>query len=414
MPSDPVPASPQSPAHLLPVTYEERPWHRDPDALSFIPKSRRRAIRPVYQAAVPALIAGITVTLPAELLDRLTELLTELVRFDAQQCARGYDLPALLLRSESSASSQIESLTSSVRNVAWAEVSSGAPRNARLIAGNVAAMRTALSHCDEVTPESIQAIHRSLTDPIDQGTGDSFRTEQVWVGGTSYSPHGAIFVPPHADRVPACIDDLVCFAQREGLNPIVKAAVLHAQFETIHPFVDGNGRTGRTLLHTTLRQEGILTHATLPVSAGLLHDIDPYMAAIRAYQQGDSLKIVKCVADALEVALSIGNLVALRLDQVLERWRSIMVERAGSSILRLPAVLVEQPVVDAKYLADRLGITVRAAHNLLDRACSYRILTPIGNARRGVFYQADELIDALESISDPSSIRRVLASGRLE
>lgn len=189
--------------------------------------------------------------------------------------------------------------------------------------------------------------------------------------------------------------------------------MFHAQFETVHPFIDGNGRTGRALLHKILRRDGILEHVTLPISAGLLHDIEPYMEAIRIYQQGDPVAIVERLADALEVALNVGNLVARHLDGVLTRWRPAMVERAGSSIHRLPAVLVEQPVVDAKYLADRLDITPRAANNLLDRACSYEILAPIGNARRGVFYQASELIETLECIADVRSIRRVLASGKI-
>lgn len=401
-------------AALQPVSYEELPWSRDLESLALVPKSRRRAIGPTYRAAIPSPIANVKLGFASDLLDRLTELLTELVRFDTLQQARGYDLPALLLRSESAASSQIENLTSSVRNVALAEVCPDAPHNARLIAGNVAAMRTALSQPGELTAETVCAVHKSLIDPTGQSFGGEFRTEQVWVGGTAYSPHGALFVPPQAGRISECVEDLAAYARREDVNPIVKAAMSHAQFETIHPFIDGNGRTGRALLHKILRREGILEHATLPISAGLLHDIEPYMEAIRIYQQGDPAAIVERLADALEVALSIGNLVAQRLDGVLARWRSAMVERAGSSIYRLPAVLVEQPVVDAKYLADCLDITSRAANNLLDRACSYEILTPIGSARRGVFYQASELIEALECIADVRSIRRVLASGKIE
>ena len=128
-------------------------------------------------------------------------------------------MPALLLRSESAASSQIENLTSSVRNVALAEVCSDAPHNARLIAGNVAAMRTALSQSGELTAETIRAVHKSLIDPTDQSFGGEFRTEQVWVGGTAYSPHGALFVPPHAERISECIEDLAAYVRRGDVNP---------------------------------------------------------------------------------------------------------------------------------------------------------------------------------------------------
>ena len=86
-----------------------------------------------------------------------------------------------------------------------------------------------------------------------------------------------------------------------------------------------------------------------------------------------------------------------------------MRERAGSAIYRLPAVLVEQPVVSTSYLADRLGITTRAVGNLVERACEYGILRPIGNRRRGTFYQADDLIDVLEEASDVSGMRRILS-----
>lgn len=398
---------------LRPVSYEEPPWPRDPESLALVPKSRRRAIGPTYRAAIPSPVANVKPEFASDLLDRLTELLTGLVRFDTLQQAKGYDLPALLLRSESAASSQIENLTSSVRNVALAEVCADAPHNARLIAGNIAAMRTALSQPGELTAGTICAVHKSLIDPTGQSFGGEFRAGQVWVGGTAYSPHGALFVPPQAGRIPECIEDLEAYARRGDVNPIVKAAIFHAQFETVHPFIDGNGRTGRALLHKILRSDGILGHATLPISAGLLHDIEPYMEAIRTYQQGDPVAIVERLADALEVALSVGGLVARRLDGVFDRWQSVMVERAGSSIYRLPAVLVEQPVVDARYLAGRLDITPRAANNLLDRACSYDILTPIGNARRGVFYQASELIETLECMADVRSIRRVLASGKI-
>ncbi len=207
--------------------------------------------------------------------------------------------------------------------------------------------------------------------------------------------------------------DLVAFAGREDVSPIAKAAIVHAQFETVHPFIDGNGRTGRTLLHRMLRAEGVLEHATLPVSAGLLHGIDAYMEAIRRYQAGGIRPIMEQLAEALELAVALGRLVARHLDEVIDSWRERMGERAGSAILRLPDMLVGQPVVDSAYLAERLGVTRRAATTVIDRACGYGILRPCGNRQRGDFYQADELIDVLEEISEMHSIRRVLASGKL-
>ncbi len=391
------------------VAYETLPWHRDPDELVGVSKTQRRKITSTYEAAVPAQIAGLSVVLPMDLCDRMAELSAALARFDMQQLGRGYNLPSLLLRSESAASSQIENLTSSVRNVALAELSSTAPANAQLIVGNLAAMRCALGLDDDLSVEGIRAIHRELINRGGQSFGGELRAEQVWVGGSAYSPHGALFVPPAAERVPVCLADLVAFAQRQDVNPVAKAAIVHAQFETIHPFIDGNGRTGRTMLHKMLRSDGVLEQATLPVSAGLLHNIDAYMAAIRSYQAGDVIPVVTQLVEALELAIALGDEVAHRIDGVIADWRARMTERAGSAMHRLPDVLVEQPVVDSAYLAQHLGVTRRATTSIIEKACAYGMLRPVGGRLRGGFYQADELIEVLEEISDMHGIRRVLA-----
>ncbi|WP_239099992.1 Fic family protein [Phycicoccus sp. CSK15P-2] len=97
-------------------------------------------------------------------------------------------------------------------------------------------------------------------------------------GGSGAAPRDV--VPPVAGRVPAAIDDLVDFVSRDDLPALAQAAITHAQFETIHPFVDGNGRTGRALLHAMLRAKGVSQHVSVPISAGLLTDTDGYYDAL--------------------------------------------------------------------------------------------------------------------------------------
>ena len=389
------------------ITYETCAWERDPDDLALVPKSRRRKILPTYEAAVPASIAALPVEIPAQLARRIAEVEVSLARFDQAQAARDWPLPALLLRSESSSSSQIERLTSSVRNVALAELSSKAPSNALLIAGNVAAMREALGQSGDIGIDSICAIH----DVLMRGTREEpgLRKEQVWIGGSPYSPHGATFVPPHADLVRPCLEDLVAFGAREDISPIAKAAIFHAQFETIHPFTDGNGRTGRALLHRILARDEVLLHAMLPVSAGLLHDVERYMGALDTYHDGAVEPMIECLADALELAAVIGSRIASDVDGVLAEWASENTDRAGSASHQLPALLVEQPVVDIAFVALRLGITDRAARNLVEVACERGILAKMGNAKRGAFYQASDLIAVLEEASSLEGIRRIAA-----
>ena len=392
------------------VTYETAPWHFDPDALEGVSKSARRKIGSTYQAAVPSFIAEQEVTLPPEVETRIQEVLVLLGRFDGEQRAKGYQLPNLLLRSESSASSQIESLTSSARNVALAELSDSAPANARLVAGNIAAMNRALDLPDGITVEGILSIHEALINRSGQTFGGQLRDEQVWVGGTPYSPHGATFVPPVAERVPGLLEDLVAFASRRDVGPVAKAAIIHAQLETIHPFVDGNGRTGRTLIHKVLRDEGVLTYATLPVSAGLLHNIGAYLDSITSYQQGDIAEVVSQLADALELSCQVGYRASRELDATMEEWESTMTERRGSRIRELPALLVRQPVVDVAFVARELSISPRAASSLVNKACEYGMIRPMGNRRRGEFYQSDAILAVLDQISDVQGIKRMLSS----
>ena len=389
------------------ITHKTYAWECDPDNLVLVPKSRRRKILPSYEAVIPASIAALPVETPAQLAQHLTEVEVSLARFDQAQAARGYALPALLLRSESSSSSQIERLTSSVRNVALAELSSKAPANALLIAGNVAAMREALGQSGKVGINSICAIHDILMEGTRETLG--LREEQVWIGGFPYSPHGATFVPPHAECVQACLEDLVAFGAREDVPPIAKAALFHAQFETIHPFTDGNGRTGRALLHRMLAADEVLLYTMLPVSAGLLHDVERYMDALDMYHDGAIEPIIECLADALELSIVIGARIASDVDEILAGWASENADRAGSASHRLPALLVEQPVVDVAFVASHLGITDRAARNLVDVACERGILAKMGNAKRGAFYQAPDLIAVLEEASSLEGIRRIAA-----
>ena len=389
------------------IAYETCAWDRDYDERALIPKSRRRKILPTYEAAVPAEISRQAIGLPTELERRIADVEVAVARFDEAQGSRGWDLPALLLRSESSSSSQIERLTSSVRNVALAELSSKAPANALIIAGNVAAMREAIGQSGEVGTDSICAIHDVLMKGTREAPG--LRGEQVWIGGSPYSPHGATFVPPHADRVRPCLEDLVAFGAREDISPIAKAAIFHAQFETIHPFTDGNGRTGRALLHRILARDEVLLHAMLPVSAGLLHDVERYMGALDTYHDGAVEPMIECLADALELAAVIGSRIASDVDEVLGGWASANTDRSGSASHRLPALLVEQPVVDVAFVASRLGITDRAARNLVETACERGILAKMGNAKRGAFYQAPDLIAVLEEASSLEGIRRIAA-----
>lgn len=131
------------------------------------------------------------------------------------------------------------------------------------------------------------------------------------------------------------------------------------------------------------------------------------MDSLEAYQQGNPIAVIEQLVDALELALGIGSKAAGQIDKVMASWNDAITEREGSSIWRLPQLLAEQPVVNSAYVAKGLSITTRAATSLIARACEYGILRPMGNRRRGEFYQADAFIDILEDISSDTGIRRL-------
>jgi Fic family protein len=201
----------------------------------------------------------------------------------------------------------VENLASSAKQVALAEIGESTSRNARLVVANVRAMSAAIALSDHLDEDSILAMYDALLRDTAPEYVGHWRDEQVWIGGGSVSPHPASFVPPHQDRVPALMADLVAFARRPDVPVLTQAAIAHAQFETIHPFPDGNGRTGRALLQGMLRHGRLTRNVTVPVSAGLLHDTDAYFSALTEYRARRPDAIVSTVAEASFAAVQNGR-----------------------------------------------------------------------------------------------------------
>ena len=156
----------------------------------------------------------------------------------------------------------IENLSSGAKSIAVAELGDTSKRNATEIVGNVAAMRAAIELEDRLDPDAVLAMHRALLQHVEPEMAGKWREQQVWIGGSSIGPHKAEYVAPHHSHIAALIDDLVSFIRRDDIPSARSAAIAHAQFETIHPFPDGNGRTGRALIHSILRSRGLTRSVT--------------------------------------------------------------------------------------------------------------------------------------------------------
>lgn len=396
------------------ISYENLEWQetdKDFGEFGLNPLGPTRSSETYYQAALPLLIAERSVILPDDLATRISSLLVEMARFDVELAQRADNVPTMLLRSESSASSQIDRLISSPRNVALAEVYSKAPSDAQLVLADMEATKKALELPSPLSLDGILSIHSTLIDEKidnqDNSALEKLRQNPVWFGGTSLTPHSALFVPPAFQRVPEYMEDLIEFGTRSDLNPLVKAAILYAQFQTVHPFLIANGPTGRALIHHVFRKEGVLASTIIPVSVGLLHNIDSYLAALQLYREGNPLAIVEQFVDALELSLYVSKVTETSIESVLEDWDVLVGDRKGSKIRLLPKTLVKQPVVNSKYLANSLGVTQRTATTLILRACEYGMLRHMGKRERGDFYQADAILNVLDNISEASTFRTI-------
>lgn len=236
------------------------------------------------------------VPLPAAVEALVAEASAEIARFDVGVGAEIAPFAAVLLRSESAASSKMEHLTASAKAIALAELGDPSRHNAAEIVANCRAMRAALALAEQLDEAAILGMHAVLLASSHPEWCGAWRREQVWIGGSDGGPLDATYVAPHHDRVPAAMHDLVRFLSRDDLPPLTQAAVAHAQFETIHPFPDGNGRVGRALIHALLRGKGLTRQVTVPVSAGLLTDTDGCFGALGAYRDGDPAPLVRQVA----------------------------------------------------------------------------------------------------------------------
>ncbi|WP_217630879.1 Fic family protein [Modestobacter sp. DSM 44400] len=380
------------------LDWEDRSWQpRIPPSLVSAAVRERHA--GPYRAAVVPHIAELTPRLSGEVLALSEDASAEIARFDAELGSEVAPFASVLLRSESASSSMIENLTSGAKAIALAELGSTDKRNATEIVGNVGAMRAALALADRLDAEAILTMHAALMGAVHPGMAGTWRDEQVWIGGTSFGPHAASFVPPHQEHVPSLVDDLVCFARRTDVPLLARAAIAHAQFETIHPFPDGNGRTGRALINAMLRGHGLTKNVTVPVSAGLLTDTTSYFDALTAYRTGDPAAIVVSLAEASFEATANGRQLVRDLHAIRAGWDNAIKARRGAGAWRLADLLLRQPVVDAATVAAELGLAPQNTQRVVAALADSGVLTEFTGFRRNRMWQATEVLTALDDFA---------------
>ncbi len=390
------------------ITYESVTWSTDAD-VGAASRAQVRKHKGSYKAAIPARIRGSEVKVSEQAAALADEASAEIARFDAEMGQELAPFAPLLLRSESAASSRIENLTASARAIAEAELlASTSASNAARIVANTRAMTAAIDLSQSLTSDSILAMHDALMRPHDPNIAGRWRIQQVWIGGSHLGPHDADFVPPLHRRVPGAIDDLVAFMERDDVPVVIQAAIAHAQFETIHPFIDGNGRTGRALVHALLRGKGLTRHVTVPVSAGLLVDVGSYFQALEEYRGGDPDPIITQFANASFASTTNARTLITKLRNIRQTWAEQVKARRGSNTWRIADLLITQPVVNAAVIAQHLGIAPNNVYAPLRPLIDSGVIVQIGDGQRGRIWRSDEVLRALDAFAARAGKRHAL------
>ncbi len=387
------------------IAYEELIWESSPGGL--IPNRVRRLEKLPYQAAVVPEIANTAwLDISNESLSLLVEASHEIARFDEELGIELAPFSAILLRSESVASSRIENLSASAKSISLAELGDPSRRNANIIVANVAAMRAAINLADHLDADAILATHKALLGNEHPDWAGKWRQEQVWIGGNDFAPHGALFVPPHHRRVPAAVDDLVQFINESDLPPLAIAAIAHAQFETIHPFPDGNGRVGRALIHSILKARRLTRHITVPVSAGLLVDLDQYFAALTDYRNGNHEHIVTLIANASFHAIANGRILSTDLHELREDWFGKITARRDATVWKLVDLILRQPIIDSDLVQRELDIAPHNANTAIQQLVDIGSLVKVSGNYRKRKWAAPQVLAALDRFATRAGRRQ--------
>lgn len=373
-------------------------WQGDPNAYG----GRRSRASFDYQAFIPDPIRKLRISLSSETALRVSSAESEIRTLNTGTTTGGLEaVGPLLLRAESVASSRIEGLELSQRNLARALFDPTAARGtARAVAGNVKAMERAIRIGSEdraCTVADLADIHRTLLAGVDDEIAGRFRDVQSWIGGRLNTPLDAEFVPPPPEEVPALVRDLVAFVNREDMPAVVQAAIAHAQFETIHPFVDGNGRVGRCLIHVILRRRELAPRFVPPISVVLAANAAAYVRGLTGFRGGEA--DAWCASFAIScrsAALESGRL-ADRIGELQADWRGRARTRRGSAASRIIELLPSQPVLSVATAQEGVGGSGEAVRLALNGLEAVGILRQITSGRYARAWAADELFEILDA-----------------
>ena len=373
------------------------------DSTIYAPPRYRRACE--YDAFLPEPVAGLDLPLPGEVAGVVSDAEKAIADLNRAAGHELMPLARLLLRTESIASSKVEGMQVDARSLARAEANQETGRkvgsSAAEILANIDAMQLSVERAadlDGVRPADFLDIHRVLLERASNSQiAGRFRATQNWIGGNDYNPCGAAFVPPPPEEVDRLLDDLCVFVNDIALPPLAQAAIAHAQFETIHPFEDGNGRTGRALVQVVLRRRGLTPAFVPPISVVLARDKDRYLTGLTLFREDRVADWIETFAAATAEAATLAVHYTTRVGELQDEWRERLRQgpnpRVDAAAWNLITVLPAHPIVTVPVAVAATGRTKPAVANGIEQLEAAGILTRLTESARNRAWEAEGLLD---------------------
>jgi Fic family protein len=317
----------------------------------------------------------------------------------------------MYVRKEALLSSQIEGTQSSLSDLLLFEEQDTplAPLDdVQDVSNYIAAMTHGLARLGDDFPLSLRLIREMHAILLSKGRGSSkqpgeFRTSQNWIGGSR--PGNALFVPPPPNRVLECLGSLETFwHDRSAYSPLIRAALSHLQFETIHPFLDGNGRLGRLLITLLLCEEKVLNQPILYLSLYFkTHRTHYYDLLQTVREKGDWETWIEFFLEGVEETSNQGVVAARRILELFARDEATIAHRSrqAPSLAALYAEIKKRPVVTVPALAKRMGISQPTLKSSIDYLAEKGVLKEITGKRRNRAYAYAEYLRILDEGTEP-------------
>ena len=353
--------------------------------------------------SIPPMIASLHCDLAGAVARVHEEAVISVARLEAGFGEHLVPLSDFLLRSESVASSKIEHIDAGWRAFGKALAGGKANDEAK---SQLAAVKALIAMVDAagggpITLETLLSAHRLLMAPDYYAARDSGKVRDVqnWIGGSDYTPIDALYVPPPPELVGDLMADLVEFANRTDLPILAQAAIAHAQIESIHPFIDGNGRIGRALISAILRRRGLTRRVTVPLASVMLADTRRYFDQLTRYRTGEADEFVEYVAGAAIVSSEAAQDSARALAELPDHWRQVAKPRSNSADEKIIDALLDTPILNADTAQQITGTTDASTYRALGRLTAAGVLEVLSESSRNRIWAATNVLAELDALS---------------